>query len=318
MSLSDELRDLEREGIDLIDVLGHDRHLDSPEALRDVVLRLGKRDESLHAELLFHLTQRRFPWTEAEEIWTGIMRHKALLEKDLGRPVTFRVAALEHLESILGILSGVRLMARPEFESLLSYVNVDEVSGVQSRRCFNERLVEEVSRARRYANPLALLLLDLDGFKRVNDTCGHLAGDAVLRKIGALLKDTTRQTDTVSRFGGDEFALLLPETDRASALVTAERIREAVTSIDLPGTDAASFAGHAAATAASRGRDEDAGDGHRGLTISIGGACYPAHCEEAEELVALADQMCLAAKRAGKDCVRICEPDPRVDLELDP
>lgn len=302
MSLFQELRDLERDGVDLIDVLGQDCHLESPEALRDVVRRLRHCDESLHVELLHHLTYRRFGVQEAEEIWSGIMAHKKEMQSALRRSVSFRVAALEYLETQTDCLRGVRLIARPEFESILGFVHVDEVSGVYSRRYFNDRLTEEVGRSCRYACPLSLLLLDLDGFKQVNDSCGHVAGDDVLRQIGRLLKDTTRQTDVVCRFGGDEFALLLPETRSESASVTAERIRQAVMSIPVPD--------------GSGGRAGDGGAPIR-LTLSIGGACYPASCGDAEELVAIADQMCLEAKRAGKNCVKIAEPDAGAGVPLE-
>ncbi len=128
----------------------------------------------------------------------------------------------------------------------------------------------------------------------------------MLRQIGRLLKDTTRQTDVVCRFGGDEFALLLPETAIDAASVTAERIRQAVMSIPVPtvdGLEAVERGGNGAAPIR--------------LTLSIGGACFPSRCEEAEELVALADQMCLAAKRAGKNCVKIVEPDVDAEVPLE-
>jgi diguanylate cyclase (GGDEF)-like protein len=317
MSLFNELRELEAKGIDLIEVLGHDRHLESPEVLRDVIRRLRHSDEDLHVELLNYLTYRRFPVEEAEGIWRGIMAHKQELEKAVGREVSFRVAALDYLEAGPSeeghaLLKGVHLLARPEFESILSFVHIDEVSGVHSRRYFNDRLAEEVSRARRYRKPLSLLLLDLDGFKQVNDACGHLVGDAVLKQVGRLLKDSTRQTDAVCRFGGDEFALLLPETDADSASVTAERIRQAVM-----GLAVSPSGGDASGAAPPAGRGAGNGLEPPRLTLSIGGSCYPSNCEDAEELVALADQMCLEAKRAGKNCVRIAEPRTGAELAHD-
>ncbi len=291
MSLFRELRELEEDGVDLIDLLGQDRFLESPEALQQIIQRLRDVNDNLYVELLFHLTYRRFPESEADALWKGIMGHKAKLERALGRKVGFRVAAIEYLEGEKRILRGVRLIARPEFESILSFVHIDEVSGVYSRRYFNDRLAEEVGRARRYGNPLTLLLLDLDAFKLVNDRCGHVVGDATLRQIGRLLKETTRQTDAVCRFGGDEFALILPETDASAASVTGERIRKAVSSFSVP-------------VSPEGINGIDIPDAPK-LTLSIGGACYPANCEEAEELVALADQMCLEAKRAGKNRVHV-------------
>ena len=194
----------------------------------------------------------------------------------------FRVAALDYLFSVEKILQGARLVARAEFESILTFVNIDEVTGVHSRRYFNERLGEELGRARRYSHPLSMLIIDLDNFKQVNDRCGHVEGDSVLRKVGRMLMDTTRQADVVCRFGGDEFAVLLPETGSEDAGRTAERIRLAAADISTPGED-------------------EPGN----VTLSIGCAAFPESCDEAEEMLALADQMCLDVKRAGKNGVRI-------------
>lgn len=104
----------------------------------------------------------------------------------------------------------------------------DGLTGCLNHRAFHERLAEEVTRARRYQRDLALLLLDLDDFKDLNDTYGHPAGDRVLRTVGSLLGDLGRSADVPGRLGGDEFALLLPETSAADAEAVAERLRRRV------------------------------------------------------------------------------------------
>lgn len=294
MSLFAELRQLEEKGIDLVEILGQDRHLESPEVLQEIVSRLSKSGENLHSELLYYLTYRRFPPDQAESLWRGILRHKRKLQSAVGRNVAFRVAALDYLAYRTNVLRGVHLIARPEFEGVLSYVNVDEVSGVYSRHFFNRQLSLELNRARRYGSPLSLLLLDLDGFKQVNDNIGHVEGDKVLRRIGRLLKDTTRQTDAPCRFGGDEFAILLPETSHSEAYSTAERIREAAGGIEV---------------GLGQGKSVR-------MTASIGGATFPTDCDEAEELIALADQMCLDAKRSGKNRVRLYGETHDLPIEM--
>ena len=282
MSLAKELKELEAQGIDLLEILGKDRHLDSPEALQKIISALSCSDDNLYVELLFQLTWRRFPLEEAVRIWAAITEHKKELEQTLEREVGFRVAALDYRFSVEKILQGARRVARAEFESILTFVNIDEVTGVHSRRYFNERLGEELGRARRYSHPLSMLIIDLDNFKQVNDRCGHVEGDSVLRQVGRMLMDTTRQADVVCRFGGDEFAVLLPETGSEDAGRTAESIRLAVADISVPGED-------------------EPGN----VTLSIGCAAFPESCDEAEEMLALADQMCLDVKRAGKNGVRI-------------
>ena len=318
MSCHEELRELEEQGIDLVELLGQDRNLGSPEDLQEVIARLSHCFEDLYSELLYFLTCRRFPREQAKSLWRAIVKHKKRMVAALGRPVSFRVAALDYLTGRNTILRGVRLVAKPEFESFLSYVNIDEVSSVYNRRYFHEVLKREFHRARRYEAPLSLLILDVDGFKSINDTCGHMEGDIVLRKLGRLLKDSTRQTDSVCRYRGDEFALVLPQTSSEHARVMAERIRKATSSLTIeeeaesasvlwaeafqdkiraPGTPSRS---------AAAGGTERAGIA---VTVSIGGATYPGHCDEVEELIALADQKCLEAKRAGKDRVRMSEAE---------
>lgn len=316
MSCHEELRELEEQGIDLVELLGQDRHLGSPEDLQEVISRLSHCFEDLHSELLYFLTCRRFPAEEARSLWNAIVKHKRRMANALGRSVSFRVAALDYLSTRNIVLRGVRLIAKPEFESFLSYVNIDEVSSVYNRRYFHEVLKDEFHRARRYGSPLSLLILDVDGFKPINDTYGHMEGDIVLRKLGRLLKETTRQTDAVCRYGGDEFALVLPQTGSRDAAVMAERIRKAMASLAIqeetepPSVLWAQAFHEKAAAGGAAGRSGSSADSareHITVTVSIGGATYPSHCDELEELIALADQKCLEAKRAGKNQVRMSE-----------
>ena len=297
MSLFRELRDLEEQGIDLIEILGQDRHLRSPDDLRKIIRDLPRAGEDLYSELLHFLTHRRFTPAQAEALWGAIQRHRRHMADRLGRPVKFRVAALDYLTARNPQLRGVRLIAKEDLDEILSHVNVDEVTAVYTRRYFNERLGIEVNRARRYGSTLSLLVIDLDNFKRVNDELGHLRGDSLLRRVARALRENTRESDAVCRYGGDEFAVILPETNNSEAYTLAERIRQA-----------------AAAAASAETRPPAGGDAHGTpssgrlpleLGVSIGGATFPGDCEEAEELVALADKLCLDAKRAGKNSVRM-------------
>ncbi|HSO27723.1 MAG TPA: sensor domain-containing diguanylate cyclase, partial [Anaerolineales bacterium] len=104
----------------------------------------------------------------------------------------------------------------------------DDLTGLYTRRHFFERGQAELLRARRYQRPLALFMLDVDRFKRVNDTAGHLVGDQVLQEIAALCRQSLRETDLLARYGGEEFVVLLPETDEESAQKSAERLRQLI------------------------------------------------------------------------------------------
>ncbi|HEV8440515.1 MAG TPA: GGDEF domain-containing protein [Methylomirabilota bacterium] len=153
----------------------------------------------------------------------------------------------------------------------------DEVTRLYNRRFFSIRLEEEIGRYRRFGHPMSLVLLDLDGFKGVNDGLGHLAGDETLRGVAEVLLKNTRAIDVISRYGGDEFAVLLVETSRAGAEPYAERIREIL-----------------AAHSFSHGQQ---------VTASLGIAALPEDVADADDLIRAADEALYAAKRAGKNGV---------------
>jgi diguanylate cyclase (GGDEF)-like protein len=154
----------------------------------------------------------------------------------------------------------------------------DELTGLYNRRFFFVRLEEEISRHRRFGHPVAVVLFDLDGFKEVNDEQGHIIGDETLRDIGQVLMRYSRGINVVSRYGGDEFAILLVETSKAGASLYAERIRQILS-------------GHPYA------------HGMR-LTASFGVASLPEDAAAtAEDLVRVADEALYVAKRGGKNQV---------------
>jgi diguanylate cyclase (GGDEF)-like protein len=190
----------------------------------------------------------------------------------------------------------------------------DGLTGLYNHRHFYERLEHEVARARRYATPVSLLMIDLDDFKRFNDRNGHLAGDAVLRGLAAVLHSELRQNlDVAARYGGEEFAVILPNTPITAPLVAqmeidlTGRIQEARADADAPPP------GHhgGAEQVAERIRARVAGtrflsaDGTQlpPLTVSIGVAVFPVRTSSPEDLVGHADAALYAAKRAGKDRV---------------
>ena len=182
-------------------------------------------------------------------------------------------------------------MALTEANARLAQLAVsDSLTGIPNRREFERVLAVEWERALRHAAPLALVLLDLDHFKALNDTHGHPAGDECLRRIGQLLAETIRTSgDVVARYGGEEFALLLPSTDAASAEVVAERLRVLIERLSI-----------------------------HNVTASFGvAAMVPARLADPASLVAAADRALYTAKRAGRNCVRVEEsfleePSPRL------
>jgi diguanylate cyclase (GGDEF)-like protein len=161
----------------------------------------------------------------------------------------------------------------------------DEVTGLYNRRFFSLRLEEELSRYRRFNHPVSVVLLDLDGFKSVNDSLGHAVGDDTLRDVAQILMKHSRGINVVSRYGGDEFAVLLVETSKAGARLYADRIREVVAKYPF-----------------SHGKI---------LTASFGVASLPDdEASTAEDLFRSADEALYAAKRAGKNQVAAATGSP--------
>jgi diguanylate cyclase (GGDEF)-like protein len=155
----------------------------------------------------------------------------------------------------------------------------DPLTGLWNVRYLSMVLAQEIERASRFDRPLALLMLDLDHFKRVNDRYGHQRGDAVLMELAQRLRDQVREVDTVARYGGEEFVVVLPETGTAGALNVAERIGAAVRDRPFGGAPARPLQ----------------------LTVSTGAAVFPNHGQTSEELIRAADAALYAAKEGGRD-----------------
>jgi diguanylate cyclase (GGDEF)-like protein len=163
----------------------------------------------------------------------------------------------------------------------------DDLTGLYNRRFFNLRLEEELSRYRRFNHPVSVVVLDLDGFKAVNDEFGHTVGDETLREIAQILMKHSRGINVVSRYGGDEFAVLLVETSKAGARLYADRIREVVAKYPF-----------------SHGKI---------ITSSFGVASLPDdEAGSAEDLFRAADEALYSAKRAGKNQVAATPSPQRV------
>jgi len=161
----------------------------------------------------------------------------------------------------------------------------DDLTGLYNSRYLNLVLRRESKRASRSGRPLSLLFMDLDGFKGVNDTHGHLAGSKALVEAAAIIRGSARETDVAARFGGDEFSVILPDTGREGAVSVAERIRERINACEFLVSDGLSI--------------------H--LTASIGVATLPDVAASAEELLRAADVAMYRVKDAGKNGIHIAQ-----------
>jgi diguanylate cyclase (GGDEF)-like protein len=196
---------------------------------------------------------------------------------------TFTNRDVELLKSIASHASIALENAR-----LYNLATVDGLTQLYFRSHFEQRMREELNRAKRYGTPLSLMMMDIDHFKKFNDTYGHAVGDQVLRHVAAMIKSGVRQdVDIPARYGGEEMVVLLPETDAAGAKIFAERIRAAIDETLLEA------------------------DGLQGLhvTISIGIAVFPDNAETGLELMERADKALYASKAAGRNCVTVYVPE---------
>jgi diguanylate cyclase (GGDEF)-like protein len=218
------------------------------------------------------------PW-QLEELL--LLVRQALEQHRLRRELHDKISELERANAGLAHANELLAASNKELARLYELASTDEKTGTRSYRFFVDRLEEEVARALRYEHPLSLTLLDLDGFKSVNDAHGHVAGDSVLIGVAALLSESVRVMDVVARYGGDEFALILPDTDHSGACVLSDRLRQRV--ID------------ARFDPATRGA----------ITLSMGIASIPIHeVTSGQELVRLADSALYRAKNQGRNrCV---------------
>jgi len=204
-----------------------------------------------------------------------------------GRRFTRELATdfLQHL----GVIASFCIENTVNRARLLRSGFTDVLTGWHNRRYLQVRLAEELARARRERSRVVCLMLDVDHFKRVNDSCGHIAGDAVLRELASRIESQVRASDVAARYGGEEFVVLLPDTDSAAAERLAERIRRAIAKsvFELPGGESVT------------------------VTVSIGIAAVCPQADAADlktvgdALLARADVALYRAKAAGRDCIAI-------------
>jgi len=193
------------------------------------------------------------------------------------RPRAFRQIELGPMESVADICAAAFQNAM-YLERVRQLAFRDGLTGIFNRRFFEMRILEELERARRYNLLLSVVMIDLDGFKSLNDEFGHLLGDEALRQMATIFSQQMRKADVVCRYGGDEFAILLPETGGQKAFSAAEKLRRTVASWAFPGVP-------------------------RPLTISAGIAAFPDHGNSRDELIKAADDALYCAKQSGRNRV---------------
>ncbi len=201
-----------------------------------------------------------------------------VLALDSAQPDAFRDGDLQSLESVADICATAIQNAH-YVERVKQLAYLDGLTGIFNRRFFELRILEEIERARRYGTGMAVIMADIDQFKRLNDEFGHVLGDEVLRQVSSLFHQQVRKIDVVCRYGGEEFGILLTQTNAAHAMNIAEKLRKMVARWQFPGVP-------------------------RTVTISAGAAAFPDQGTTRDDLVRAADSALYAAKQAGRN--RVC------------
>ena len=207
-----------------------------------------------------------------EVIGAVLIEHPAPLDREQRDSVSDSVA------QAAPVLANLRNLAIAETRAA-----TDALTGLPNRRACQDNLKRLVAHVSRSVSPLSAILLDLDHFKQINDRDGHGAGDDVLAAVGEVLAGSVRASDFAGRYGGEEFLILLPDTEIDGALQTAEKVRAAIQTIDVPKVE-------------------------RQITASCGVAAYPTDALDADTLVRMADRALYSAKGAGRNRVELAMP----------
>jgi diguanylate cyclase (GGDEF)-like protein len=216
--------------------LGRQRDFSLPRFTKALssIARNGDRGEVLR-QLLAEWTGIPFEAADALERWSEIERLLPSLRQKLGAPLGLQTVLLHHLHSRKGLLKEPRLVSEADLAVLRVNAITDPLTGLYNRRFLVDHLTREISRAERSGGILAVGMMDLKGFKSINDRMGHPVGDSVLVRTARVVREALRAVDAGCRWGGDEFVLVLPNTDMIAALAVLERVRELVGAIPLAG-----------------------------------------------------------------------------------
>lgn len=225
-----------------------------------------------------HFDARGAQWVVADD---GSTNGTYCNDEQVRREVALRNGDRVKIGStIFKYLSGEDVEAQYH-EEIYRLTIVDGLTQIHNKRYLSEALERELIRARRHGRDLSILMFDIDHFKRINDSYGHAAGDTILHKVATILAGQVRRVDLAARYGGEEFAVVLEDTDRSGALVMGERIRAAVSALELGDMGIASP-----------------------VTVSVGIASIPTDCADTDSLLVTADEALYQAKRDGRNrCV---------------
>jgi diguanylate cyclase (GGDEF)-like protein len=255
------------------------------EALLEEFERKKGQGDPLYSSLLYLLTHLNFTERQAARHWKKILTHRDTLRAAIGRDPGLRVAILDYFVNVSHELRNPKVIELQSYERTERSAVTDGLTGLYNHSFFLQALRQEVLRSKRHGLRAALLLLDLDNFKQVNDERGHVEGDRALMRAAAVVREGVREIDVAARYGGEEFAVLLPDTSRLGAFVVAERIRRRI--------------------------EERFARGRSIVTISGGIAVFPDDAGTPADLIVQADAGLYGAKAAGKNRILLPQGERR-------
>lgn len=264
-------------------------------AWRDQFARLVPQESNLHSRILRLLTHLDYKEDAAKRHWEAIQEHQEKLARKLGRNPGLRVAILDYFANLEAQLRNPKVIEIETFLATEINALTDHLTGLFNRYYFDASLRRETKRAQRYGLTFSLVLLDVDDFKEINDRHGHQIGDRVLADCSKIIRRSVREIDVPCRYGGEEFALILPETSRSGAYIVSDRIRADVKSLF------------------SRRPLGDAIE----LSVSGGIAIFPTDSSSEDGLVHMADQALYRSKHAGKDRITLHADEKRRSPRFD-
>jgi len=255
---------------------------------------IEERGSEAYQVIFSVLTHLNLTADKAEDYWKQIVSHRNSMSKALGRNVNLRTAICDYFCSISKDMTNPVVIEIRVLEEELDSLKYDSLTGLYTRRTFDDMFLRETDRATRYGLELSVLFFDLDDFKKINDTFGHLAGDETLKHVARIIMNELRTIDIAVRYGGEEIVVVLPETGKIDAFVVGERIRERVENAKLD----------------HKGQDIS-------LTISGGIASFPIDATDTENLIKNSDIAVYKAKEAGKNNIVIFSEHKRRYIRVD-
>ena len=263
--------------VDLVSALAGDRPVtpNEEETVRDLSTRRG---DKFFSDLLYAITHQFFPPESAETLWQAILQHKIEMSKALKRNIKITVATLDYLSNLEGEMEFPTLITEARIGEIANLSMRDGLTGLFNHTSCLEILDLEMRSCQRYGNPVSVIMIDVDDFKQVNDLHGHPEGDRILLELARMMESTTRDCDICCRYGGEEFAVILPHAVIKGASAIAQRICLEAQCV---------YAGESP------------------VSVSCGVAVCGEEAATSHALIAKADRGLYLAKRSGKNRVEV-------------